>query len=106
MASIHFKKSASGEKVYYLVVSYRGKHKWIRAGNLNEARDLKKKIESMENSQRLEKLGLAPFDKRIDELFQEYADYVRFRSSANTVKRYLSVLNTFPVSCPRIILHN
>ncbi len=54
-----------------------------------------KKIEAMENSQRLERLGLAPMDKRTDDLFQEYIDHVRLHASANTVKRYLAVLNTF-----------
>lgn len=95
MASIQSKQSKSGKRTFYVVVSFGGKHKWIKAGTQREARDLKKKIEAMENSQRLEKLGLAPSDKRIDNLFQEYIDHVRLHASPNTVKRYLAVLNTF-----------
>lgn len=80
-----------------MVVSVYGKHKWVKAGSQKEARILKSKIESLENSQRLEKLGIAPHDRRIDNFFQEYADNVKLRTSANTAKRYLGVLNTFIV---------
>jgi integrase len=95
MASIQFKKTQNGARVFYVVVSIRGRHKWIKAGSQKDAKELKRKIESMENSQRLEKLGLSPLDKRIDDLFQEYADHIRLHASPNTVKRYLGVLNTF-----------
>jgi len=97
MASIQFKKSNTGNKTYYVVVSYQGRHKWIKAGTKKEAINLKKTIESLENSQRLEKLGLASKDKRIDDFFQEYADYIKIRTSKNTVKRYLGIFNTFLV---------
>jgi len=70
---------------------------WIRAGSQKDARELKRKIEFLENSKRLEKLGLSPLDKRIDYFFQEYSDHVKLRTSPNTVKRYLAVLNTFLV---------
>ena len=95
MASIQFKKGKSGKKTYFVVVCYAGKHKWIKAGTLKDARLLKKKIESLTNSERLEKLGLSPVDKRIDDLLQEYIDNVRLRTSPNTAKRYRGVLNTF-----------
>jgi integrase len=95
MASIQFKKSLKGQKIYYVVVSFRGKHKWIKAGSQIDAKELKRKIESMENSQRLEKLGLSPLDKRVDDLFQEYANHLKLHTCPNTVKRYLGVLNTF-----------
>jgi len=95
MPSIQFKKTRSGKKTYYVVVSYRGKHKWIKAGTQKQAKELSKKIESFKNSERLEKLGLVPKDKRIDNYFQEYSDHIKLRTSANTVKRYLGVLNTF-----------
>ena len=97
MASIQFKKSRTGKKTYYVVVSFSGKHKWLRAGTQKEAKILKRQIESLENSQRMEKLGLVSEAKRIDNLFQEYADHVRLHNSKNTVKRYLGVLNTFLV---------
>lgn len=95
MPSIQFKKSKTGKRTYYVVVSFKGKHKWIRAGSQKDARELKRKIDSLENSKRLEKLGLSPLDKRIDDFFQEYSDYIKLRTSPNTVKRYLAVLNTF-----------
>lgn len=33
MPSIQFKKSKSGKRTYYVVVSFKGKHKWIWAGS-------------------------------------------------------------------------
>ena len=45
----------------------------------------------------MEKLGLVSETKRIDDLFQEYADHVRLHNSKNTARRYLGVLNTFLV---------
>jgi integrase len=95
MASIQFKKSLKGQKIYYVVVCLRGRHKWIKAGSQKDAKELKRKIESMENAQRLEKLGFSPLDKRVDALFQEYAEHLKLHTSANTIKRYLGVLNTF-----------
>jgi len=35
---------------------------------------------------RREKLGISTMEKRIDGFFQDYLDYVRFRTSPNTVK--------------------
>jgi hypothetical protein len=60
MASIQFKKSRTGKKSYYVVVSFSGKHKWIKAGTQKEAEILKRRIESLENSQRVEKLEWFP----------------------------------------------
>lgn len=80
-----------------MVIAHHGRRKWIKAGSLKDARILKREIESMEESRRLEKLGLANRDKRIDDFFQEYAEYVKPRTAPNTVKRYLAVLNTFVV---------
>jgi hypothetical protein len=94
MASIQVIEGRSG-KIYYVVVSYAGKHKWIKAGTLTDAKVLKKKIESLANSERFEKLGLSHVDKRIDVLFQEYIDNAKLRTSSNTAKRYRGVLNTF-----------
>ncbi|MCK5125567.1 MAG: tyrosine-type recombinase/integrase [candidate division Zixibacteria bacterium] len=97
MPSIQFKKSKTGKKTYYVVVSFQGKHKWIKAGTQKEAKELKRKVESMENSQRLEKLGLVSKNKRIDEFLQEYSEHVKLRTSSGTIKRYLGILNTFIV---------
>lgn len=95
MASIQSKNTKSGKKTHFVVVSVGGRHKWIRAGTMAEAKVLKREIESLENSKRLEKLGFSVKEKRIDEFFQEYADHIRDRSAPGTVKRYLSVINTF-----------
>lgn len=97
MASIHFKKRKSGQRTYYVVVCRPGGHKWIKGGSLKDAKILKKEIESLEKSKRIEKLGLVNEKKRIDVFFQEYADYVRLRTAPSTVKRYLAVVNTFIV---------
>ena len=97
MASVQFKKSKTGKKTYYVVVSYNSKHKWLKAGTLSDAKKLKTQIESLEKSQRMEKLGLTANTVRIDNFFQDYADYVRLHNSPNTIKRYLAVLNTFLV---------
>jgi len=96
MASIQFKQLKKG-KVYYVVVSLAGKHKWLKAGSLANAKKLKKQIESLEKSQQMEKLGLTANTVRIDNFFQDYADYVRLHNSPNTIKRYLAILNTFLV---------
>ncbi|MEZ5359859.1 MAG: site-specific integrase [Candidatus Zixiibacteriota bacterium] len=97
MASIQFKKNKSGQKTYYVVVSINGKHKWLKAGTQKDAKVLKRHVESLENSKRLEKLGVGQSKKRIDVFFQEFADHIRLRTSKRTVKRYLGVLNTFIV---------
>ena len=97
MASIQFKKSRTGKKTYYVVVSVNGKHKWLKAGTQTDAKKLKKQIESLENSERMEKLGITTNSVRIDDFFQQYADHVRLHNSPNTIKRYLTVLNTFLV---------
>jgi integrase/recombinase XerD len=62
---------------------------------LKDAQALKKKIDGMANSEKLEKLGIAPREKRIDSFFQEFLDNARLRTSPNTTKRYRAVLNTF-----------
>ncbi len=95
MASIQFKKGKSGRKVYYVVVSREGKRKWLRAGTLNNARNLKREIDSLTDVQRVEKLGISSVEKRIDEFFGDYIKYVELRTSPNTVKRYLSAINVF-----------
>jgi len=90
-----------GINTYNVVICYRGKHKWVRAGTLRDAKLLKKEIDALDNSRRIEKLGLTGRHKPIDDFFQEYADHVndhvKLRTAPNTVKRYLSVLNTFLV---------
>jgi len=58
MASIQPKKGKAGKKTYYVVICHRGVHKWVKAGTLRDAKTLKKEIESLENSKRMEKLGL------------------------------------------------
>ncbi|MCP4553640.1 MAG: hypothetical protein GY834_16720 [Bacteroidetes bacterium] len=97
MASIQSKKAKSGKMTYYVVVCIQGKHKWLKAGTKKDATQLKKQIESMENSKRIEKLGIVSKSIRIDLFFQEYADHAKLRTSASTLKRYLGVLNTFIV---------
>lgn len=95
MASIQSKKSTTGGKTFYVVVSFGGKHKWIKAGTLGDAKKMKRQIESLENSQRIEKLGLTQQTVRIDDFFQDYADHVRLHTAPNTVKRYKAALNAF-----------
>ncbi len=95
MASIQSKRGKSGKKTYYVVVAHAGRRKWIKAGTLAEAKKLKKLLEELSNSERQEKLGLLSQERRIDEFFQDYLDNVRLSASANTVKRYKAVLNTF-----------
>ncbi len=95
MASIQYKAAKNGKKVYYVVVAHGATRKWLKAGTLSNARALKKEIDSLENSKRADKLGLAPKSKRIDSFFEEYAEYVRLRTSANTLKRYKAALNAF-----------
>ena len=106
MASIQFKKGKGGKKVYYVVVSLSGRHKWIRAGTQQQARVLKKNIENLQENQKVEKLGLTRREKRIEAFFSEYLDYVSARASLNTVKRYRAAVNAFlaflGLYCPRI----
>ena len=95
MASVQYKKSKSGKRTYYVVVSFSGKHKWLKAGTLSDARALKRQLESMEKTRRIEKLGLASKMIRIDDFLQKYMDHVKLHTTPNTLKRYRSVLNTF-----------
>jgi len=97
MASLQFKKNKAGKKTFYVVVSLKGRHKWLKAGTLVDARKLKKQIDSLEESKRIEKLGFTSRSIRVDDFFQNFADYVRLHNSSSTVKRYLAVLNTFLV---------
>ncbi len=78
-----------------MVVSLQGKHKWIRAGTQQQAKVLKKDIESLHDSQKVERLGLTRGEKRIDDFFAEYVEYVGVRTSPNTVKRCRAAINAF-----------
>ncbi len=69
----------------------------MKAGSFVDARKLKKQVESLEKSKRVEKLGLTFRSIRVDDFFQNFADYVRLHNSSITVKRYLAVINTFLV---------
>ncbi len=95
MSSVQSKRGGVGKKTFYVVVSVAGKRKWLKAGTLKDAQALKKKLDSMASVERLEKLGIATREKRVDNFFQEYLDNVRLRTSPNTTKRYKAVLNTF-----------
>jgi len=97
MASIQSKITAKGRKVFYVVAAVGQKRKWIRAGTRRDAEKLKKRVESMAASDRLERLGLSEREARIDRFFQDYADYVRMHTSESTVKRYLGIINYFVV---------
>ena len=74
MASMQSKTGKSGKRTYYVVVSHQGKHKWLKAGTAKDAKILKKQIESMEEAKRVEKLGFAGRDRRIDDFFQNYSN--------------------------------
>lgn len=95
MASIQKKKSASGKLTYYVVVAHAGKRKWLKAGSQKDARILKKQIESLDNSNRLEKLGLTAEHIRIDEFLDKFTEYVTFHNAASTTKRYGAIIRTF-----------
>ncbi|PJA26590.1 MAG: hypothetical protein CO189_10055 [candidate division Zixibacteria bacterium CG_4_9_14_3_um_filter_46_8] len=95
MASIHFKISESGKRTYYVVQSFGGKRKWIKAGTLQDAKLIKKHLESLDKSQRMEKLGVSVKEIRIDSFFQKYSDHIKLHTSPSTVKRYLVIINTF-----------
>lgn len=97
MASIHSKKTKSGQTIYYVVVSSGGLKRWLKAGSLQAAKLLKKTVEAMSASERIAKFAVGTPDRRIDEFFQEFIDRVRLTASPNTVKRYRVVLNTFLV---------
>ncbi len=94
MSSIQFKKSKAGKKTYYVVVSANGRHKWLKGGTLAEAKRLKKHIDSLEVSDRIEQLSLRKTEKRIDDFFQEFADHSRLHNAPGTTRRYLRVINT------------
>jgi len=95
MASIQFKSGKEGKKVYYVVVARGSTRRWLKAGTLKDARILKREIEAMQASERVEKLGLAAKNKRIDAFFREYMERFRLRTSVNTIKRYRACLNAF-----------
>jgi len=95
MASIQSKKSRVGKKTYYVVVSLAGKHKWLKAGTLKDAKLLKKALEAQSDQERLSRLGISARDRKIDEFLQEYLDTIRLRAAPNTAKRYKAVFNTF-----------
>jgi len=97
MASVQAKKGKNGKKTYYVVVSLQSKHKWIRAGTQQQAKVLKRDIESLQDSQKIEKLGLTRREKRIDDFFSEFLEHVSVRTSPNTVKRYRAAINAFLV---------
>ena len=97
MASIQHKKSKNGKKTYFVVVPFGDKRKWIKAGNKSEARKLKNHFDSLENSQRVEKLGLVDKQIRIDDFYKAYTDFIRIHTSPATVKRYIVIINTFIV---------
>ncbi|MEE9443095.1 MAG: hypothetical protein V3V99_10570 [candidate division Zixibacteria bacterium] len=86
MPSIQFKKSKTGKRTYYVVVSYRGKHKWIKAGTQKQAKELAGKIDSLRNSERLKKPGLATKDKNIDDFLQEYISHMKLRTHIFTME--------------------
>lgn len=95
MASIHSKTTKTGTTVHYVVVAFGGKRKWIKAGSLVDAKKMKKGVEALEDSQRIEKLGLTIRTVRIDDFFQQYLEHVRLHCSENTLKRYKASLNAF-----------
>jgi len=97
MASIQSKTSKTGVKTFYVVFSFFDKRKWIKAGTLRDARLLKKKIESLEKSKRLENLGLSSNEIKIKKFFEDFSDYSRLHNSASTAKRYIRVFETFQI---------
>lgn len=97
MASVQSKTGNNGKKTFYVVFSHRGRHRWIKAGSQADAKRLKKEIESLAENQRLEKLGITSRNKRIDDFFREYLDYISLRTALNTIKRYKAVINSFIV---------
>jgi len=97
MASIQCKKTKTGKKIYYVVVSAGGKHKWLKAGTQVDARKMKRQVESLQASELFEKLGLSKEQVRIDDFFQQFIDHTRLHNSAATSRRYIRVVNTFLV---------
>ncbi len=95
MASIQVKKTKTGKPIHYVVVLRGGKLKWLRAGTKTAAQTLKREIEALDSEQQRERLGLVDEQRRIDDCFSEYLEYVTLRTAASTVQRYRGVLNTF-----------
>lgn len=95
MASIQSKRSKAGQRVFYVVVAENGRRKWLKAGTVAEARNLKRSIESLSVQERVSKLGLSINECKIDDFFQDYVNRVALTTSPNTVKRYKGVLNYF-----------
>ena len=94
-ASIQKKISKNGSKVFYVVESVGGRRKWLKAGTLKDAQQLKKQLQSLDKSQRIEKLGLTLVQLKIDDFFQQFADHVKLHNSPGTIKRYVYILNAF-----------
>jgi integrase len=97
MASIHSKTSKQGLKTFFVVVSMNGRQKWIRAGRLQDAKQLKRHLDSLSEGDRREKLGLVVKTKKIDELFVSFLENVKLRSAPSTHKRYRAALAAFDV---------
>ncbi|MCH7691712.1 MAG: hypothetical protein IIA17_11815, partial [candidate division Zixibacteria bacterium] len=86
MASIQSKIGKSGSKTYYVVVSYFGKHKWVKAGSNSDAKKLKRQLEKLTNQQRLQGFGAEVVEIRIDDFFHQFLDHVKLHNSPVTVK--------------------
>lgn len=95
MASIQSKTNKDGKKTYYVVVSLRTKHKWLKAGSRKSTQSLKRQVESLAESERLEKLGFSPNDMRIDQFFEKYTSHIKLHISDVSRVRYVGVINTF-----------
>jgi hypothetical protein len=95
MASIQSKTSKRGVKTYYVVAVRAGRRKWLRAGSVQNARILLRQVESLVDSDKVDKLGLSPSDARIDDFLAEYIDQVRLRTAPATLKRCRYALNAF-----------
>jgi len=104
VASIQSKRSKSGKKTFYVVVSLGTKHKWIKAGSLQDAKILKKTIEGMAESERLDKLGISPREKRIDDVFQEYRDSERGLALSGGEKQRVCLVRAILKEPPIFIL--
>lgn len=95
MASIQSKRTKSGHRIFYVVVAENGRRKWLKAGTIVEARNLKRSVDSLSAQERASKLGLSINECKIDDFFQDYVNRVALTTSPNTVKRYKGVLNYF-----------
>ena len=80
MASVQFKRGQSGRKTFYVVVSAAGRRTWLKAGTLKDAPALKKKIDSMAASERLEKLGCTSSNQFGHELATVSMQFERWQS--------------------------